>query len=377
MKKAINYLISAAFVAALAVLTSGLYLRFAPPPAARGGQSGAPLSVVLSPPAAPGGAELSGGEDKITAAAERVIPSVVGVSTAISKERSFFDPSDGEAWSMGSGIVVTEKGHILTNHHVISGGRGDIIITTADGKAVKAAPLWSDGALDLAIIKASSGLDLPVAPLGNSSSLKIGETAIAIGNPLSMQFQRTVTAGIISALNRTIALTENGQTAYMEDLIQTDASINPGNSGGPLINSKGEVIGINTIKVTSAEGMGFAIAINICRPVILSINEKGDFKAPYLGLYAFDRQMALYAGNSFPAGNGIFVTEVDAGSPAQKAGIKTGDIITQFADKKVNTMLDLKTELFYFAPGDSARIIISRGEKTLSLTAKLTDKAGS
>ena len=193
--------------------------------------------------------------------------------------------------------------------------------------------------------------------LGDAEALRVGDSVIAIGNPLSMQFERTVTAGIISALNRTITVDSSG---IMEDLIQTDASINPGNSGGPLINSAGEVIGINTIKVSSAEGMGFAVPINLCVPVIDRIRRSGEFHTPYLGLYAHTAEAARYLGTGSGFSRGLYVARLDSGGPAFDAGLRYGDVIMYADGSEVNTMMALRQQLFAHQPGESIRISYMR-----------------
>jgi len=309
-------------------------------------------------------------ENDIPSVSERVIPTVVGISSSIDN-RSLFSPSQSETWSMGSGVIVSSDGYILTNHHVIENATKSYV-TLKDGQSLSASYIWSDKNLDIAIIKIDAQ-NLTFAALGDSSALRVGESVIAIGNPLSLQFQRTVTAGIVSALNRTIALSENGETTYMEDLIQTDASINSGNSGGPLINSSGEVIGINTIKVTTAEGMGFAIPINITRPIIDKIIKEGRFETPYLGLYAYDKEIAQYVIGSFPSDEGIYVAQVDFHGPAYVAGIREGDIITEVSSAKITSMLSLREQLFYHKPGDSIQIRILRDGKSKTINVSLSN----
>jgi serine protease Do len=202
----------------------------------------------------------------ISSAAKRLTPAVVGITSVTSSNNTLKDKE-----GMGSGIIADKRGYILTNNHVAGKDADEIKVFLYDNRTVKGKVVWADESLDLSIVKINAD-NLPVAPLGDSETLTVGDTAIAIGNPLGLTFQRTVTSGIISATNRTV-----GETGgpLLEGLIQTDASINPGNSGGPLININGEVIGINTIKVTSAEGMGLAIPINIAKPILNNILEKG------------------------------------------------------------------------------------------------------
>ena len=188
--------------------------------------------------------------------------------------------------------------------------------------------------------------------------------AIAIGTPLGLQFKHTVTSGIISALNRTVKVpTERGQN-YMEDLIQTDASINPGNSGGPLINANGEVVGINTIKVTSAEGIGFAIPIEVAKPVIRHFIEEGEFVTPYIGIVGFDKEIARYYKQEKDIQEGVYVVDIDERGPAYKAGIRVDDIITRVGDIKVTKMLELRSAIYSYKVGDRVGIrFIRRGKE--------------
>lgn len=308
-------------------------------------------------------------DGSIPSVAERLTPSVVGISSSVNN-KSLYSPK--ETWSMGSGVVVSEDGYILTNHHVIENAQ-KIYVTLSSGKAISSKAVWSDSNLDLAVLKVDEDKLTP-ATLGDANETVVGDAVVAIGNPLSMQFQRTVTAGIISAQNRTIALEDDGNTVYMENLIQTDASINPGNSGGPLINMKGEVIGINTIKVTTAEGMGFAIPINICRPLVDRIKKEGSFETPYLGLYAYDKATALYLEGDFSGESGIYVSEVDRDGPAYIAGIRIGDIITGIDSKEVSTMSQLRESIFYHKPGEKVKVDINRNGTRFTATATLKSK---
>lgn len=298
--------------------------------------------------------------------AARVIPSVVGVSS-VTKNHSFSEPSSTQ--SMGSGVIVSADGYILTNHHVI-GSASEIFVTLADGRTVPGKKSWSDDALDIAIIKIEED-GLTPAPLGNSAGLATGEPVLAIGNPLSLQFQRTVTAGIVSATNRMLYLSDNG--TLMENLIQTDASINPGNSGGPLVNMQGEVIGINTVKAQDAEGMGFAIAINLCRPIVERTVSDGTYRMPYLGLYAYDRETARYMQVEAPE-NGLYVSEVESGSPARVAGLTRGDIITAINGQPVSRMAELREKLLYFRVGDTVKLDVDRDGTLFTASATLKEE---
>lgn len=299
--------------------------------------------------------------------AEAVMPSVVGIAsgTAIDK-RARADRDKNLQWSMGSGIIVTESGYILTNQHVVGSAGNKLLVTFADGSTMDAASVWANDALDLAVIKVNAS-GLSTAALGDVSSLRVGDSVLAIGNPLSMQFQRTVTGGLISALNRTILVSEEEGT-QMYGLIQTDASINPGNSGGPLVNQAGEVVGINTIKVSSAEGIGFAIPINIARPVVEAFRQGKPFHTPYLGVGAQDNAAGKYLGALEETDAGIQVQTVDYGSPAFVAGIRPGDVITHINRKAVNTMIALTEELFQLQSDCKITYISHNSVKEVNVT---------
>ncbi|MGE5472914.1 MAG: S1C family serine protease [Ignavibacteriales bacterium] len=286
--------------------------------------------------------------------ASRWIQPVVGIAVLKPDGNSIFKAST-ESWGVGSGIIVDSNGYILTNHHVAGGKSKRIIVTLSGGDSVDGVTLWSDPIIDLAVVKINvSGL--PAVRLGDSGAIRVGEAAIAVGNPLGLQFQKTVTSGIVSALNRTVEIETEKGINYMEDLIQTDASINPGNSGGPLMNARGEVIGINTIKVSSAEGIGFAIPINIAKPIINSFINKGKFNEPYLGIFAYDKEIIPYIQPDLKIDSGIYVAKVDFGSPAAGKGIRIGDIINKIDNQSIHTMMDLRCALYSKSPNDTIKV---------------------
>ena len=304
--------------------------------------------------------------------ADSIIPAVVGISTTeITRESMWSEPIAIQG--VGSGVVVHPDGYILTNDHVAGGNPSSISVIFRSGEELEGKTLWSDPTLDLAIVKINA-TNLTAAPLGSSESLAVGETAIAIGTPLGLQFQHTVTSGIISALNRTVKVPTNRGENFMEDLIQTDASINPGNSGGPLLNIGGEVIGINTIKVTSAEGIGFAIPIDVAKPIIQHFVEVGSFVTPYLGIVGYDREMASYYNRNNYIQEGIYVVELDRKGPAYGAGIRVDDIITMVGDQKVNKMLDLRKTIYSYRVGQSVDIIIIRNGREMTVNMTLVEK---
>lgn len=294
--------------------------------------------------------------------ARTATPGVVGISVLKVDGSAIFDRNAAEKWGIGSGVIVSSDGYILTNNHVAGGKNKRIVVSLSDGRNVDGKTLWANQVMDLAIVKISM-TGLPTIVLGDAKKLQVGEPAIAIGNPLGLQFQRTVTSGIISALNRTIKIDTEQGTNYMEDLIQTDASINPGNSGGPLLNSSGEVVGINTIKVSSAEAMGFAIPINVAIPVINRFIESGSFTEAYMGVFAYDREIITHLNNGIKLDKGIYISNVDELGPAFKSGIKVGCIITQVDGIDINTMMDLRTIIYSKEPGDTIWVThISKGK---------------
>jgi S1-C subfamily serine protease len=300
------------------------------------------------------------------------MPGVVGISVLRVEGNSIldkFDKSAAEKWGVGSGVIVSSNGYILTNNHVAGGESKRIVVTLGDGRNIDGTTVWADPVLDLAMVKVDL-TGLATIPLGDANVLQIGEPAIAIGNPLGLQFQRTVTSGIISALNRTIKVDNN----YMEDLIQTDASINPGNSGGPLLNSKGEVVGINTIKVTTAEAMGFAIPINVAVPILKQLAEKGEFIEPYLGVFAYDKEVIPFVNTSIKLDKGIYVSNVDENGPAAKSGISVGCIITQVDGIDINTMMQLRTYMYTKRPEDTINVTHITNGKTMTVPIKLAAK---
>lgn len=309
------------------------------------------------------------GDSIIPVIAREITPAVVGISTVEIHYDLFFRPV--ESMSVGSGVIVDPNGYILTNDHVVGRAR-KITVILSDGRHYDAERLWSDPTLDLAVIKIKAE-DLKVAPLGDSDRLAVGELAVAIGNPLGLRFQRTVTAGIISALERSLPV----GNVIMQDLIQTDASINPGNSGGPLINSRGEVIGINTVKASEAEAMGFAIPINLAKPIVKSIIEHGRFIKPWLGISGIDREIAAYYNTKVKIDRGILVGGVEPGSPAYKGGIREGDIITHIQGQEINTMAKLRMVLYNLEVGQTVEIRVLRDNKERIISVTLEEMPGS
>jgi len=308
----------------------------------------------------------------------RQSPTVVNI-VATTLEMNFWmevTPRKGQ----GSGFIIDPRGYILTNHHVV-GDATRLEVTLADRRKLQAKLVGRDPETDLAVIQVDSKEDLPAADLGDSDSLRVGQRAIAIGNPFGLE--HTVTVGVISALNRQIRTSEQ---ISLFDLIQTDAAINPGNSGGPLIDSRGEVIGINTAIFTTsggAQGIGFAIPINLARDVAVQLIQTGRVVRPFLGIYgAVPLDTELARALKLKINSGLIVQRVIKGSPADMAGIRGGqqpiivgnwrlylggDVIVSFDGKKIVTLQDLTAAIRRHKPGDTVLVEVVRDEQHLKL----------
>lgn len=297
--------------------------------------------------------------------AKKVSPAVVGVSTKSSVSSNNLFGGSQEQDGMGSGIIFNDQGYILTNYHVISGAQ-TITVILNNKKEVPAKVVNYDATMDVAVIKVTENLTMPaVAELGNSSNLQVGDQVVAIGNPLGKEFLGSVTSGIVSALNREVQV-ENSQT---QTLIQTDAAINPGNSGGPLVNSQGQVIGINSAKLggNGVEGMGFAIPIDLIKPKISSLSK------PLLLIGISCTDVTSDEAKQYNVPVGVNVEQVSPSSPAQKAGIQANDIITKFNGKTVKTTDELNSIKSSLKAGDEVVVEVYRNGSTKSLTLKLTE----
>ena len=284
---------------------------------------------------------------------------VVGISKIEEVGESIFSEDAIEKLGLGTGIIVSSKGYIVTNMHVSGDKYSNCYVTLENGNSYKANVVWVDSTLDLSILKINIE-GMKSAKLGDSSKVKTGQTVYAIGNPIGYEFQRTVTFGIISAESRTLKFKENNTDILMTDLIQTDADINPGNSGGPLINTKGEVIGINSLKIDSAEGIGFAVPINIIKPIIEKFDKTGKFEEPTIGISGYDKNVIPYLDKDISITSGVYVENIVKGSPAEQKGILKGDIILKIDDKEINTMNELKEYVYSKYPGDEVNLSIKR-----------------
>lgn len=269
-------------------------------------------------------------------------------------------PSGG----IGSGVIISTDGIILTNNHVVAGG-GEVTVKTHDGREFVASQVWTDPKTDVAVIKIENATDLVAAPLGNSDEVEIGDWVVALGQPFGLE--STVTAGIISAKNRGIGITDR------ENFLQTDAAINPGNSGGPLVNLRGEVIGINTAISSRSggnEGIGFAVPSNLARWVSDQLVSEGVVRRAYLGVGIQPVTQDLARQLSVKPRGGVVVTEVFDGTPAEKAGLESGDVIVRFDGTAVSTPQQLQLAVERCEFGKSTKIEIVRNGKPRELTYK-------
>lgn len=301
----------------------------------------------------------------IVAVAQKVGPTVVGITNK-GLVRDMFNRQVLMEQGTGSGVIFDPSGLIVTNHHVIKGAK-EIAVSLSDGRSVPGRVLGSDPATDLAVVKIDEA-NLPTAVFGDSDKNMVGEPVVAIGNPLGLEFKGSVTAGIISALNRSLDV---GERTFR--LIQTDAAINPGNSGGALANADGMVIGINSAKINAngVEGIGFAIPINVAKKVINSILETGKVARPYLGVAMMDKDLAARYGYDLRLDKGILIVRLDSDGPAYQAGLRTDDIITAINGKPVNSVKELRAILDDTAIGSTLDVQILRNNRQLNLKIKV------
>lgn len=305
---------------------------------------------------------------------EIVSQSVVGISKLKNNDTSIFSASFSTELGIGTGIIVSENGYILSNSHVTGERYSSCYVTLENGNVYTANVVWSDTDLDLSICKINANGLTPVT-FGDSGSVRVGQSVFAIGNPIGFEFRRTVTSGIISATNRTIRIQEDTNDSYMTDLIQTDATINPGNSGGPLLLADGTVIGINTVKVTSAEGIGFAVPTNVILPVINSFIASDTFSEAYIGISAYDSNVIPYLSSSPRSfSSGIYVVQISSIGPAASSDLKVGDIINSVDNNELYTMNDLKSYIYSKKPGDTVVFNISRGKINKDISIVLGKK---
>ena len=302
---------------------------------------------------------------------EETTKSIVGISKLKNTGTLIFSKNNESELGLGTGFIITEDGYIISNEHVTGSKYSTCYITLESGNTYDGKVVWSDSDLDISIIKIRAK-NLQYLKFGDSDNIRVGESIYAIGNPIGFEFRRTVTSGIISAKKRTIKIEEEGKSSYMTDLIQTDATINPGNSGGPIIYPNGEVIGINTVKITSADGIGFAIPINIVKPIVESYKNTGNFEEATIGIYAYDREVIPYlkGANNANFDKGIYVAQITKNGPADNTKLKEEDIITKIDNIELNTMNDLRKYIYNKKPNDEVLLQVKRGKinKQIRLT---------
>src|SRR5437867_3341539 len=338
-----------------------------------------------SDPRADPKAVLRAMEDAFSAVADRVTPAVVHVSTVQKKgaagapeenperfreffgdefyDRYFRRRPREDARATGSGVLVDPKGYILTNNHVIENAQ-DIIVRLSDQRKFTAKLVGRDPKTDIAVLKVDSPRPLPAAEIGDSDHLRVGQWAIAIGNPFGLD--RTVTVGIISATARTRV----GVTQY-DNFIQTDASINPGNSGGPLLNIDGKVIGINTAIVAAGQGIGFSIPINQARDVMQQLIARGRVVRGWLGIVIQDLTDQLAGSFGVKEGAGVLVAEVMKGSPADVAGLRAGDVVVELGGAPIKEVPDLQRRIAAVKPGQTMKLTVIRERKPVAVSVKI------
>lgn len=307
----------------------------------------------------------------VVEAVKRVGPAVVGITTQI-YDRDIFNRRIEVGQSVGSGVIFDAKGYIVTNNHVV-GNSEKVNVSLSSGNTVQGTVVGTDAATDLAVVKIDADDSLPVAEFGDSDQLQVGETAIAIGNPLGLEFQGTVTVGVISALNRTL---DDMDLRFR--LIQTDAAINPGNSGGALVTADGKVIGINSAKIAKegVEGMGFAIPVNQARTIIEELIRSGHVTRAYLGLYGADKDIAARYGYRWDDSvKGVLVMRIAENSPLSLSDIRPGDYITAVGGKPINSVRDIRDALEGYKPGDVVTVSYVHGGRERTADILLSEAA--
>jgi serine protease Do len=347
------------------------------------------LSVVATSCKKEGGqTEVIGFPQSFADLAEKVKPAVVNISTTTTVKipgnpfRQFFGPNEQGPFedflkkhfgdipdrelkqnSLGSGFIIDRDGFIITNNHVVEGA-DEIRVRLVDGREFRARVIGRDPKTDLALIKISSIFkDLPVLPLGDSDKIRVGDWVLAVGNPFGLE--DSVTQGILSARGRELG------AGPFDNFLQTDAPINPGNSGGPLVNLKGEVIGINSAIIAAGQGIGFAIPSNVATKIIPELKEKGKIVRGWIGvsIQTITPEMAATLGLKEP--EGVLVADVVRGGPAEKAGIKRGDVIIMFQDKAIKKASDLSASVADMPPGKDVPVKMLRAGKEITIAVKV------
>ena len=296
-----------------------------------------------------------------------ISPAVVHISTRQLSVDSLGRPvPEG---GVGTGFVIDNFGHVLTNNHLI-GGADRILVTTTDGRALEADLIGSDSQTDVAVLQIDPE-NTSVAPLGESATLQVGEQVVAIGHALDLPGGPTVTVGVVSALDRTLTNVD-GAGWTLSDLVQTDASINPGNSGGPLLNMMGKVVGINTAGILESQNVGFAISIDSLKPIIDELITNGRIERGFIGIITATVTRSIARQNDLPVEQGVFVLEVSTGTAAARGGLQRGDIIVELAGNDVSDSGDLSRILAMNKPGSTVEVRFHREDETDARTVQVT-----
>jgi serine protease Do len=308
-------------------------------------------------------------EEKTIKAVEKVSPSVVSVSTKRLMRADRFNTF--EMTGAGSGIIMNPDGYVLTNNHVVEGTK-KVDVYLCDGQKYEGFVVGTDPSTDIAVVKIN-GKNFYSGEFGNSDTLRPGQLAIAIGNSLGLTGGPSVTIGVISAIRRNIP----SQNGVMENMIQTDAAVNPGNSGGPLIDSEGRIIGINNAIIPYAQGIGFAIPINIAKDVANELIIHGQVTRPWLGILGMDMNPTLASYYNLASDKGALVVQINENSPAYHAGLVPGDIILKIGEKPVKGMEDMRQMIWKRKSGEKIKVEILRKDQQLTGTITLTEMPAS
>ncbi|MBZ4687895.1 MAG: serine protease Do [Clostridia bacterium] len=372
-KRTLTILLVVVFLIGVGV---GGYLFYSRPSIAQTGlDDGQDASEVISHP-------QTGGPIDVASIAKKVSPAVVKIETIRTVSASQMDPFFNDPFfreffggkqfevprkssGLGSGFIISKEGYILTNQHVVDNAEKITVTMQDKEEPIEAKIIGQDEQLDLAVLKIPEDKDLPVLKLGDSEKVNVGDWVVAIGNPYGLD--HTVTAGVISAKGR--PLTIDGKV--FKNLLQTDASINPGNSGGPLLNLKGEVIGINTAINARAQGIGFAIPTETVKEVLDQLIEKGEVIRPWLGVYIQDVTPELQEYFGLSEQKGAVIASVQPGSPAEKAGLRRGDVVLEFNRQEIKTSEDLVEKIKKCEVGQKVVLLVFRDGVTKYVTVKI------
>ncbi|PYN13317.1 MAG: trypsin [Candidatus Rokuibacteriota bacterium] len=302
----------------------------------------------------------------IPAVVAKARPAVVNIATRQVSYDAFLKPVPAQG--IGSGVIFDARGYVLTNAHVVEGAQ-QMRVTLPDGRTFPGKLVGADPVTDLAVVKIE-GSNFPVATLGDSGKLEVGETVIAIGHPLGLEGGPTVTVGVVSAVGRSI---EDPGGAALHDLIQTDAAINPGNSGGPLVRMSGAVIGINTAIIEEAQGIGFAISIDSAKPIVQELLAHGRVVRPLVGIVPVSVTPQLATAYELPVERGVLVARLDPKGPAAKAGMKPGDIIVAIAGQAVKNLSELRVAIARHKIGETVDVAVRRQKASMTLKVTLAE----